>query len=161
MWRMFDIESIYKDFWVWIIIDYIIGGPCQIKNSFRGSQNFSHCFVVPEIFPPFNISLVKKRSLWGKHRVFRLECVCVIDCEQERERERVPSTASCEVGDLVCWLIQNCKRSSAMSGSSPWIFALLQKYVSQAYKNIINKHPGEHSMSMKWLGAHKLYTRLP
>lgn len=93
MWRMFDIESLYKDFWVWIKIDYIIGGPCQIKNSFWGSQNFRHCFVVPEIYPPFNISLVKKRrSLWGKHRVFRLECVCLIDCEQEKEKE---STINC------------------------------------------------------------------
>jgi hypothetical protein len=57
-------------------------------------------------------------------------------CEQEGEK-RVPSTASCEVGDFVLWLIQNCKRSSAMSVSSPWFFALLQKYVSQAYNHVM------------------------
>ena len=157
---MFDIESLYKDFWVWVIKDYIIGGPCQMKDSFRGSQNFSHCFVVPEIFPPFNISLVKKKKSMRQTQSLQIG-MCLCHRLWTRERERVPSTASCEVGDLVCWLIQNCKRSSAMSGSSPWIFALLQKYVSQAYKNITNKHPGKHSMSMKWLGAHKLYTRLP
>lgn len=48
------------------------------------------------------------------------------------EREAVPSTASCEVGGLVLWSIQNCKRSSAISGSTPCSLALLQKYVSQA-----------------------------
>ncbi|KAF6139873.1 hypothetical protein GIB67_009720 [Kingdonia uniflora] len=40
--------------------------------------------------------------------------------------------ASCEMGDRVLRLIQNCRRSSTISGSSPWVFALLQKYVSQA-----------------------------
>lgn len=30
------------------------------------------------------------------------------------------------------WFIQNWRRSSAISGSNPWIFALLQKYISQA-----------------------------
>lgn len=93
MWRMFDIESLYKDFWVWIIIDYIIGGPCQMKNSFWGSQNFSHCFVVPEIFPPFNISLVKKKKSMRQTQSLQIGMyLCHRLWTRERERE---STINC------------------------------------------------------------------
>lgn len=53
----------------------------------------------------------------------------------QMQNSSLPSTASIDVKDRLFWLIQNSKRSSAMSGSSPWLFALLQKYESHAYLN--------------------------
>lgn len=50
------------------------------------------------------------------------------------EFELLPSTASCEVGECPLRLIQNMRRSLAISSSIPWALALLQKYVSHAYK---------------------------
>lgn len=52
----------------------------------------------------------------------------------ELEVELLPSTASCEVGKCPVRLIQNWRRSLAISSSIPWVLALLQKYVSQAYQ---------------------------
>lgn len=62
--------------------------------------------------------------------------------EERGTREgRVPSTASCELEDRPLCSIQNSNRSSAMSDSTPWSLALLQKYVSQAFMCISSKHP--------------------
>lgn len=59
-----------------------------------------------------------------------LSMECIRD--NKSDKDVVPLTASCEVAGWVLWEIQNCKRSSAISGSNPWLMALLQKYVSQA-----------------------------
>ena len=47
--------------------------------------------------------------------------------EPEEKKRKLPSTASCEVGVCPLRLIQNCSLSSAISSSTPWTLALLQK----------------------------------
>lgn len=44
--------------------------------------------------------------------------------------KNIPSTTSCEVGGWPMRPIQKRRCSSAISSSIPWVFALLQKYVS-------------------------------
>lgn len=115
---------------------FILGGPNHFWNWLQSSQKVGQISEGNYVGRSFRSSVqiflceVRKEERDGRGTLWTREC----------ERE-LPSTASCEVGNFLSWLIQNCKRSSAMSVSSPRSFALLHKYVSQAYKNRRITHP--------------------
>lgn len=62
----------------------------------------------------------------------------------------VPSMASCEDGECALLLIQNLRRSLAMSTSMPRDCALLQKYVSQACQKFQRIHSIENRERPRW-----------
>lgn len=85
----------------------------QLLCSFQNSQL------------PFSLKLQFIVKIQGKQF---LECIGV------EQKTNLPSTTSWEVGGCPMRPIQDCSRSSAISSSTPWALALLQKYISHACK---------------------------
>lgn len=86
----------------------------RLEKSSDMAQNMCSVFTFSEVVPRYN---------------------CIHQHDQAKRIVILPSTASWEVGVCPLWLIQNSSRSSAISSSTPYTLALLQKYVNQAYNS--------------------------